>query len=309
MTQALANRQQTFAVDFTPKNLHEAMELAKIMADSDLVPKDFQKKPGNVLVAIQMGAEIGLKPMQAIQNIAVINGRPTVWGDAALGVVQSSDKLESFNELDETEALKQGFGRTELKRKGNKEPIVSTFSIEDAKKANLWGKTDPWTQYPGRMLKLRARAFALRNGFADVLKGLAIREEVEDYSEPRDVTPRQESIAMPRRVGAEAQAEAQPKPQDQPKSLNAEVVDPGTITINLGLIGLTALRDRKTNTMKQAIITLEKEDDKLFLDTSTAQGAKLLILLKNGKEMGAFAKLVFKTDENGVRNITDVVPV
>src|SRR5690606_6210149 len=68
-------------------------------------------------------------------------------------------------------------------------PIKATFSVADAKKAGLWGKQGPWQQYPKRMLSMRARAFALRDGFADVLRGLGIAEEVQDHQPIRDVTP------------------------------------------------------------------------------------------------------------------------
>jgi hypothetical protein len=58
---------------------------------------------------------------------------------------------------------------------------VGRFSVADAKRAGLWGKSGPWTQYPRRMLQLRARGFALRDAFPDVLKGLVTAEEAQDY--------------------------------------------------------------------------------------------------------------------------------
>jgi len=67
------------------------------------------------------------------------------------------------------------------KRRGYAKATVARFSVADAKKANLWGKTGPWTQYPKRMLQLRARGFALRDAFPDVLKGLVTAEEAQDY--------------------------------------------------------------------------------------------------------------------------------
>jgi hypothetical protein len=81
------------------------------------------------------------------------------------------------------------------KRRGYERPTVVRFSVADAKKAGLWGKTGPWTQYPRRMLQLRARGFALRDAFPDVLKGLVTAEEAHDYpaaqvtSEPVVVRP------------------------------------------------------------------------------------------------------------------------
>lgn len=159
----------------TPRNLTEAMEFAKIIADSDMVPKDYIKKPGNVLVAVQTGAEVGLKPMQSLQGIAVINGRPSIWGDAMWALVLSHPEYE-----DSTEDKTDTQCTVTLKRRG-RSPVVVTFSMEDAKRAGLAGKQGPWTTSPKRMLQMRARAFACRDLFADALKGLKSVEEVRDY--------------------------------------------------------------------------------------------------------------------------------
>jgi hypothetical protein len=162
----------------TPRNLSEAMEFAKIIADSDMVPKDYVKKPGNVLVAVQTGAEVGLKPMQSLQGIAVINGRPAIWGDAMWALVLAHPEYE-----DSTEEKTDTHCTVTLKRRG-RSPVVVTFSMEDAKKAGLAGKAGPWSTSPKRMLQMRARAFACRDLFADALKGIKSVEEVRDYSEP-----------------------------------------------------------------------------------------------------------------------------
>ena len=171
----------------TPTTLQEAMQIADILAGSDIVPKDYQRKPGNILVAMQWGAEIGLQPLQAMQNIAVINGRPSIWGDAMLALVRGSGLLDSINE----EISADGSIATCTVKRKNEDPVVSTFTMEDAKKAGLSGKQGPWTQYPKRMLKLRARAYALRDVFPDVLKGMAIAEEEKDKE--IDITPAAES--------------------------------------------------------------------------------------------------------------------
>jgi hypothetical protein len=171
-----------------PSSLGEAMEIAKLISDSDFAPKDYKGKPANVMIAIQMGADVGLKPMQALQNIAVINGRPSIWGDAALALCL--DVLADINEtLDgEGDARK---GTCTVKREGMPTPVVRTFSVADAKRAGLWGKAGPWQTYPDRMLSMRARGFALRDCCADCLMGLILAEEAEDLSTVTviDVTP------------------------------------------------------------------------------------------------------------------------
>jgi hypothetical protein len=155
--------------------------MATIMAASGFMPKGMEKVE-SVFVAVQMGLEIGLSPMQAVQNIALINGRPCIWGDAMIGLVRGSGKLEAIKEE------LQGEGETttaicHVWRIGEDEPAIGKFSVADAKRAGLWGKQGPWTQYPKRMLQMRARAFALRDKFADVLKGIYAREEMEQAPE------------------------------------------------------------------------------------------------------------------------------
>ena len=158
----------------------DSMTFGKILANSEFAPKDFRGKPESCLLAIQHGAEIGLGPMQAIQSIAVINGRPAVWGDAALALVMASPVCEYVRESIEGDG-DAAVAVCETKRRGYPKPATVRFSVADAKKAGLWGKAGPWTQYPRRMLQLRARGFALRDAFPDVLKGLVTAEEAQDY--------------------------------------------------------------------------------------------------------------------------------
>ena len=161
----------------------EAMQFAKMVSSSEFAPKDFRGKPESCLLAIQHGSEVGLSPMQSLQSIAVINGRPSIWGDAALALVQASPVCEYVREYVEGDG-DQMTAVCEAKRQGYPKPSVSRFSVADAKKAGLWGKAGPWTQYPSRMLALRARGFALRNAFADALRGLVTAEEAQDYPTP-----------------------------------------------------------------------------------------------------------------------------
>ncbi len=184
MSTSLATTDKTFSL--TPTSLAEALEFAQIVAKSEMVPKDYKDKPGNVLVAMQMGMELGLPPLQAIQNIAVINGRPAVWGDAALAIVKAHRDFESIVEALEGSGDNMVAACT-VKRK-NQPVRTCRFSVEDAKRAKLWNK-DIWQAYPQRMLQMRARSWALRDTFPDALKGLQIAEEAQDIKDmgPADV--------------------------------------------------------------------------------------------------------------------------
>lgn len=166
-----------------PANLGEAMRVAELLSKSSFVPADYRGKAGDVLCAIQYGAEIGVPPLQALQGVAVVNGKPSVYGDLALAVVQASGMVEDFAETIEGEG-DQMRARCRGIRRGRATPIEHTFSVADAKTARLWGKAGPWTTNPKRMLQMRARAFVLRDGWADYLKGLSIREEAQDLEVP-----------------------------------------------------------------------------------------------------------------------------
>lgn len=170
-------------VDLSPQTFEQALTFSKYLADSDMVPKDFKGRPGNCLVAIQWGAELGLKPLQAMQNLAVINGRPALWGDAVIALVRSSPLCEYVIETDDG-----GTATCKVKRRGEPEQ-VRTFGMDDAKAAGLSGKQGPWTQYPKRMRQMRARAFALRDVFPDVLRGLPVAEEVMDTPTEKHMGP------------------------------------------------------------------------------------------------------------------------
>ena len=208
-----------------PRDLGEAMEFSKLIAQSGIVPKDYQGKPANVLVAIQLGMELGLAPMQAMQSIAVINGRPSVFGDGMLAICMAHPAFIDIQETGDDE------GATCTVRRRGREPVTHSFSKADAKFAGLLNKDGPWKQYPRRMMQMRARAFALRDCFPDALRGIACYEEVGDFE--RDMgeaqvveeTPPQHSHDMAKQTRSEKvkarvqnrRRKAQEPPEPQPE--------------------------------------------------------------------------------------------
>jgi hypothetical protein len=169
-----------------PQSLDEAMRLASMLAYSNMVPKNYQNKEQDTLVAMMMGSELGLNPIQSLQNIAVINGKPSIYGDALLALVQSHPKFggheESFDDNTMTATCT-------VWRKGDATKHTVTFSQADAQHAGLWGKQGPWQSYPKRMLMWRARGYALRDKFSDALGGLITVEEARDIPEEREINP------------------------------------------------------------------------------------------------------------------------
>jgi hypothetical protein len=173
---------------FAPTTLTEAIQFSEMLASSSMVPRAYQGKPNDVLVCLQWGYEMGMAPMQALQNIAVINGKPSMYGDSLMALVQASPMCENIEEYFENEGTPNPVAVCVAKRKG-RTPVVFKFSVEEAKRALLWGKAGPWTAYPKRMMQMRARGFALRDAFADVLTGLITAEEAHDYPAEQKSAP------------------------------------------------------------------------------------------------------------------------
>lgn len=167
------------AKGIAPANVSELQSLAEMMVKGGL----FKGSAIEAACVVGMGAELGLSPFQSIQVIKSINGKFSVFGDGITALLHASGKL---GELTET-VDGQCDARTatcSMQRVGMPAPIVSRFSVADAKRAGLWGKQGPWTQYPDRMLTMRARGFAARDGFSDVLRGIISAEEAQDYPRP-----------------------------------------------------------------------------------------------------------------------------
>jgi len=161
----------------------QALKLAETFSKSAMVPKQYQGNAANCLVAMAYGDSLGMAPLQAMQSVAVVNGVPALYGDGMLALVQASPVFESIEE-----SIEDGAAVCTVKRRGMK-PVQRVFTVDDAKRAGLWGKAGPWQQYPSRMLQMRARSWALRDAFADVLRGIQSVEEVRDIPEVIDVTP------------------------------------------------------------------------------------------------------------------------
>lgn len=174
-----------FMKAMTPRNFDDVWRMSDMIAQSDLAPKDYRGKPGNVMIAWQTGVELGItSPLQAIQNIAVINGRPTIWGDMMLAICRAAPAWSEadFKEWIEGEGA-HAVAHCTVRRRPNGNVAHYTFSMKDAQDASLVGKQGPWQQYPKRMMQMRARAFALRDTFTPELKGIRMAEE------ERDITP------------------------------------------------------------------------------------------------------------------------
>lgn len=165
-----------------PKSMEEEFRLAKAYLTGGLLPKHYTK-PEQIMTAIQFARELGLKPLSALSEIAIINGKPVLYGTLPLALVYRSGFLESIEEvyvdakgmqIGVEDSATEIFGAVcRVRRKGMPSPKVTYFTLDDAKKANLF-KNEVWKMYTRRMLQCRARAQALKDLFPDALNGAGL---------------------------------------------------------------------------------------------------------------------------------------
>lgn len=220
-----------------PRDTEEAARYAQGLIAAGIVPDAYReggKKDGApnkslILTGILKALELGLPPQTGLGTIMPINGRFTVWGDGAIALIQRNRVIARHTELPVGPSFSPDTALADWPdeygwvaqywRQGQDEPYVGRFTVKDAKRAGLWNNSykKPWMMYPNRMLQIRARTFALRDGFADCLMGLGIREEVEDTLPALDepITLTADNSALDDEPIDDATKEAAPEAQDQ----------------------------------------------------------------------------------------------
>ena len=202
---------QSVASKMIPQTLGELEQFAQTVSQSQLCPKSYRGKPQDVTLAILYGMEVGLRPLQSLQSVAVINGKPAIYGDAALALVEQSGLAEYVKEWQEQ--TERGLTAIcEAQKKGKPEPTRQTFSEQEAKNAGLWGGRGPWSDYPRRMLQMRARSWCLRDCFPEVLEGLYLAEEAEAIPDDAGTTIDPSGLTEP--DAEEAQASSEPETEE-----------------------------------------------------------------------------------------------
>jgi len=207
-----------------PQTLKDAEDLAATLCASQMVPKHYVNNPKNAVGAMAHGMPLGMNAMQAMQSVAMINGMPGLYGDGLLAVCRSCPAWEWMQETVD--------GETAIctAKRRNEPEVTATFSVQDAKRAQLWGKQGPWTQYPMRMLAMRARAFALRNLYADVLRGMGSAEELRDIPtempavqvEPARIDNAEQPQTKAAAILTKARAKRQAKPAMIPEVIETQ---------------------------------------------------------------------------------------
>src|SRR6516165_6170603 len=166
---------------FVFHDLDSMYRTAECFIQSGFAPRGMET-PQKLIVCWATAAELGIRPLQAVQGMNVINGRLGIGGDLGVAKVRGMGLLVATPKKKYTGTLGQDdyTCTVTLHRKGE-DPQDFSFSIREAKLAGIYSNN--WPKYPQRMTYYRALGFGLRDMFSDVLKGLYTIEELEDFQD------------------------------------------------------------------------------------------------------------------------------
>jgi hypothetical protein len=229
-----------------PRSIDELMQLATIVFKAG--PPAGHGRAESVAMAIAFGMEIGLLPVQSVASVSVIGGKPSLYGDAALGLLLASPFCEKLDH-GLTGVGDSRCGWIATKRKGQEVERKSDFNVDDAKQAGLWLLDQPlpadpekaakkrkasWYAYPDRMLVWKAVSHHMKDWWADVLRGLTIYEDVVAEIEVRSEARDQRAVVVDAKVSESGETlrgmpyESESKAVDQAALADKPVVADGT---------------------------------------------------------------------------------
>lgn len=137
-----------------PTNMADLFKLADMLSKaSDMVPRAFKGNPHAICAAILTGQELGIRAMESLRSIYIVDGKPTVSAELMLSLVRRGGVKHKWLKSDNSVA------HVRLERDG--ESFELEFTIRDAQNAGLAGK-DNWKKYPATMLRARAISAAIR---------------------------------------------------------------------------------------------------------------------------------------------------
>lgn len=182
-TQAMVRAEPVHAQlePFQPRDLVEARDLAKELAQATILPKHLRNAPADVYATLIYGRELGLSPMQSILGIHMIEGRPSLSAQTAVALVKRSPLCEYFVQVESTDLR----AKYETMRKGDPNAIELTYTIEQATQAGLVKKTSTgadsnWLKHPAAMLRARASLQLARDVYPDIIQNVYTEDELDE---------------------------------------------------------------------------------------------------------------------------------
>ena len=167
-------------------NMAETMKMAEMLAQSTIIPETYRRRPENCFIALDMASRMGLSPMIVMQNLYIIQGKPSFSGSAIAAMINASSKFEDVELVYVGEEGKDSWGAyvTGTRRTSGKQIKGGTVTLAISKKEGWYQKGgSKWQTMPEIMLAYRAYTWFGRVHAPELLMGLQSSEEIYDVIE------------------------------------------------------------------------------------------------------------------------------
>lgn len=179
----------------TSDNFIMACQMAKALASSTLVPNEYRNSESNCLIAIDLSQRLGASPFLVMQNLDVIQGKPSWSAKALIGMINASGKYDFELQFEEkNDANGKPFScQCWTEKKGRK--ITGPVIDMDMARAEKWidKNGSKWKTMPQVMLRYRAASFFSRMNCPEISMGLYTTDEIIDGNFKDDSLAKQES--------------------------------------------------------------------------------------------------------------------
>lgn len=174
------------ATDFVD-SFRECYKLAQTLCTAAIIPTAYHNKPADVAIAVDMASRMGVSPMMVMQNLYVVQGKPSWSGQACKAFIGQKYKNVKTIYVGEKGSDDRG---CYIKAEDDQGDVLegSTVTIRMAKAEGWYGKNgSKWQAMPEQMLAYRAAAFFARVHCPEILMGCAVEGEAEDAAKPQSL--------------------------------------------------------------------------------------------------------------------------
>lgn len=166
----------------TSDNFIMAMQMAKALAESTIVPQTYQKNASNCLIAIEQAQRMHISPLMVMQNLYPIQGKPSWSSKFLIASINASGKFDMELQYDETKD-KDGkpYSCVAWTMKNGRRVEGMEVNMQMAKDEGWLGKNgSKWKTMPQLMLRYRAASFFSSLNCPELTMGIYTKEEIED---------------------------------------------------------------------------------------------------------------------------------
>ena len=211
----------------TSDNFIMAMQMAKALASSTIVPQTFQKNEANCLIAIEQAQRLRVSPMMVMQNLHVIQGRPSWSSKFLIAAINNSGKFDMELQFEETQD-KDGkpFSCTAWTTKNGRKVNGMTVDMDMAKEEGWLSKNgSKWKTMPQLMLRYRAASFFSSLICPELTMGLYTREEMQD-DDFKEYPIENMKEQVQQEIAENANSQVFEEPNEQNKEANKDALPP-----------------------------------------------------------------------------------